>query len=266
MPHSFVAYIDESGCEGSAVGRGASEFLVLAAVVVRIQNEHLLTDRLAAARISARKPEDWVWKTFKELNSPSQRWLICGSFAACPIKCVAVSVHKPTLLRPEWHENHGDLYFYAAKMLAERISWVCRDGHRDNPAEHPLCSIVFSDRQSLQYRNFQSHLRILKGDPIRYGTNADWDHISPELIESIPHDNNHAGLLAADYWASSLGAALEFKEHGILDDRFVRAWAERIYAPHGRISGNGLKFWPPPCLEILKEDGRRFWTKHYEIC
>lgn len=265
MPHSFVAYVDESGCEGNAVGRGASEFIVVAAIVIRVQNEPMLAEGLAEARITARKPEGWVWKTFKDLNSQSQRWLLCETFAARPIQCVAVSVHKPTLLKPEWHANHGDLYFYAAKMLAERISWVCRDGHRANPAEHPMCSIVFSDRQSLQYQNFQTHLRTLQGDPVRYSTNADWNHISPDLITSIPHDNNHAGLLAADYWASSLGAALEFKEHGILDDRFIRAWGPKIYAPNGRKAGNGLKFWPPPCLDIVRQDARSFWINHFKI-
>lgn len=59
MTHSFVAYIDESGDEGFTFledGSGSSRWLVLSALVMRKENDHLVVDTARKARELLRKP------------------------------------------------------------------------------------------------------------------------------------------------------------------------------------------------------------------
>jgi hypothetical protein len=257
---AFTAYIDESGCDGFAFDRGSSDFLVIGAVLCRTATLCRYQQAVDDARVALRKDPAWRFKSFKDLGSVSQKWAIVDRLSASPGRCVAVAIYKPALVAEGWADNPGDLYFQASKFLVERISWACRDA--PGPAEDdPRVRIVFSERKGLRYEAFRDYLRRLRADPVRYQTRAEWAHLDPDLVDHAVHDDGEAPLLAADYFAASLGLALERKDQGVFDDRFARLWARKLYRPNGRAVGNGLKVWPDDGLTFLRTDARGDWMK-----
>lgn len=257
----FTAFIDESGCDGFSFDRGSSDFLVVAAIICRTENLAQYDAAVAEARVACRKPENWKFKSFKDLGSVPQRWALVERFAAKACRCVAVAIYKPALIEQGWADNPGDLYFHASKYLLERISWACRDTNKVKAVNDPRVRIVFSERRGLRYDAFRNYLIRLRNDQGNYNTNTEWAHIDPEIVHPREHDDTDAQLLAADYLASSLGLALERKDQGVFDDRFARLWARKFYRHKAKVIGNGFKVWPDEGLSFLSNEARGEWMK-----
>lgn len=259
----FTAYIDESGCDGFNLQAGTSEFLILGSVITRTANLKQFDEATSEMNDLAAKPSDWRLRTFKKLNSaPSQRWLIAKGFSALRIQVVAVAIHKPSLREKGWKVDKDDLYFQASKFLLERISWSCRDAHAAQSAgPDPMVDVVFSKRGKLRYDRLAEYMARLKSDPKAYGTNADWNHLDPQLVRAEPHSDSNACHIATDHFVSAVGAALERKVHGMFDDRYVRIWGDKFYRPKQRVLNNGLKFWPSEGLKFIQDDERGGWLE-----
>jgi hypothetical protein len=259
----FTTYIDESGCDGFDFANGSTEFLVLGALTCRTANLGQYADAVTAIRSATRKPQDWTFKSFKKLNSThGQRWCIAKHLAATKCNVVAVAVHKPSLTEQGWNENKEDLYFQASKFLLERVSWACRDTHGVAAAQPDgKVEIIFSKRGGLRYEDLVTYMSRLKADPVKYATKADWNHLDPDLVKNEAHDDSNPAHLAVDHFVSALGCALEAKEHGMFDDRYVRLWADRFYRSNGRAMGNGMKIWPNEGHTALQNGPRGAWLK-----
>lgn len=260
----FTAYIDESGCDGFDFDGGSTDFIVIGAVIFRTSKLSQFEEAVAAARPLCRKADDWTFGSFKDLrNSQSQRWILAKCFSALKCQVVAVAVHKPSLQEEGWREKKSDLYFQASKFLVERISWSCRDTHSVLPESDPRVRIIFSKRGHLRFEEFAQYMRVLRGDPSAYSTNADWNHLDPDLVESEQHSDANPCHLAADHFAAAVGAAINHipAQMHMFDDRFARLWANRFYKANGRIVGNGFKIWPNEGYNILKVEPRGEWAK-----
>lgn len=257
----FVAFVDESGCDGFEFSNGSTEFLVIAAIVMRRSNLSQLEDAIGAARAEAQKPPGWAFKTFKKLkSSESQRWLLAKHFSSIRCRGVAVAIHKRGLQAASWQENQEDIYFHASKFLVERISWACRDTHSAQRESDPLCEILFSKQGKIRYENFQAYIAKLR-ESRQYNCRAEWLHIDESRIMAESHSDSDYRHLIADHFASAIGCALEAKMYGIFDDRYARIWAQKIYDYNGKKLGNGLKFWPESGIDYLNQDFRGEWLK-----
>ena len=262
MKTGYLAYIDESGCDGFAFGKGSTDFLVVSAIIFRRRNLSQLSGAVEKAKAAARKPKYFNFPTFKKLNSaPSQRWLLASEFSSFPCNAITVLIHKPSLQKEEWKEQKEDLYFHASKFLLERISWACRDTDLKLPEENKYCEIVFSKRGALRYENFQSYMEKLRANPKLFHSRAEWIHIDPRHIVSEDHSDRNLGHLIVDHFASAVGSAVEFKTFGSFDDRYVRLWSQRIYRPNKKALNNGIKIWPLDGYDFSHADPRGAWIR-----
>lgn len=259
--NTFTVYIDESGSEGSKVGQGASEFLAVSCIIIRKTNLAHLAKIYADSRNELDKKSDWKFKTFKDLNSDGQKWVICRNIAKSPVRGATIILHKPSFKCDTWHDNHGELYFYANKLLIERISWICRDNYTPSKdSGNGTAEIIFSERKSIQYERFVDYLNKIKGTDT---TNTEWAYIDTNLVTKVEAtDAQHQeGLLTADYLASSVGRAIEYKEHGVFDDRFVRLFRPVIYNHNGKYLSYGFKIWPSEATQLTFSDERFRWFR-----
>ncbi|MCJ7994578.1 DUF3800 domain-containing protein [Rhizobium cremeum] len=130
MPHTFIAYIDESGDDGLGNYRepggrgGASSWLVLSALLFRKQYDlEAVTWR---DQISSRMPErkNRILH-FAEL-SHGQKLVAVRELASHPVRAISVVGYKRNIPDGIYTERN-QLYFYLTRYLIERISWLCRD-------------------------------------------------------------------------------------------------------------------------------------------
>lgn len=267
MTHSYIAYVDESGQQGGTQDRGASEFIIIAAAVCRVEEEPDYDKLLADVRKDFKKPPGWVIQKFSDAGSDLRRFHICNKIGNSPVGITAILAHKPTIWAEPLLTVPGALYLQLSQYLVERISWICRDDWRDfsrSPsAGSGQAEIIFSECKTLRYETFASHVRTLAANPMAHNSYAAWYHIDPNAISALPHRTNRAGLLIADYIASAFGRAVERKEFGITDDRFVRLFRTRVYNWNGKHLGNGIKIWPQQAEALVETDERLSWLKHY---
>lgn len=263
MTHGFYAFIDESGYEGDPDAKGGCEFLILSAAVIRTGNQQFFSEVWERARLADRRNPRQPWPKFGSISSDSNKYLIAQILSDAPFRFATVIGHKPTLAALDQGERFGDLYFFLSQLLLERISWICRDGHSVVPSGNGRAKIIFSERKNLAYENFRRYADQLRRNAGRYHSNVDWNHVDVNDIVAREH-HFCDGLRIADVIASAFGKAVEYKKHGITDDRYILPLARSVYDYNGRIIGNGLKIFPAEAHEVLSGEVRFRWlNSHY---
>lgn len=257
MAGTFIAYIDESGCEGGDHGKGGSEWFGLTAVVTTQEKAPMLAERIAMFKAEHKRAPDWTFK-FTSLD-PKRKIRIAQHLAELPVLVTSILVHKPSLKNEALRNDHKRLYFYYGKFLIERISWICRDSRRADNADK-RCEIVFSKRSKFPYDELIEYIRGLpQTDP---KSRAAWEHIDPDLISSIPHNESN-GCIFADVAASALTLATEATEFGITDWRPQIGLLPRYWAPAKVYKGNSLKLFPFEAESMPLTDPRLAWMRFY---
>ena len=153
MKPSFIAYVDESGDEGfvfNADGSGSSRWFVLSAAVIRRVNDLQLVACMKEVRTVLKK-EPKTPLHFVDLKH-EQRVPYIRRVGDLPIRTVSVLVHKPLIAEPEKFQNTKYLlYRYATRLLLERVSWLCREQHREGEGDGS-CEVIFSNRSKYVLR------------------------------------------------------------------------------------------------------------------
>lgn len=251
MTTSFVAYIDESGCEGFTFlpdEHGSSRWFVLSAVIVRKENDNLVVQLAREARVLLRKDPKKALH-FRELKH-EHRVPLARLIGNASLRTVSVLIHKPSIAEPEVFQNQRySLYRYATRLLAERISWLCRD-HRRTGMGNGRVELIFSNRSAMSYDELREYLESLNGNPAA-DARIDWNVIDPALIRAVNHDQL-AGLQLADAVASGIFFAINKTQYGETEDRYLRLLAPTIYRHQQRIEGYGLKIWCDDSIEIQR--------------
>ena len=252
MPtHSFRVYVDESGEEGFVFrpdGSGSSRWLILSAVVTRIESDRTVVELMRKVRsILGRGPKDALH--FVKL-SHAQRIPWVREIGQTSLRTISVLVHKPSINEPEKFQSQKHLlYRFASRMLLERVSWLCRD-HRKEGAGDGRAEVIFSNRAQMSYEELREYVRRLKVESDPMSVTIDWSAIDPDFIRPVEH-SQLAGLQVADAVASSLFAATNPNAYGDTEDRYARLILPTVYRHKGTSFGYGLKFWPGD-FETLK--------------
>jgi hypothetical protein len=243
MPHSFLAFIDESGDDGFSNYRepgkngGASNWLVLSACVFR------KTNSLAAVAwrddILRKIQRDKRHLHFVKLDH-GQRIVAAQCLSEKPVRIVSVLASKKRIQSELYTKNQ--LYFYMTRYLIERISWLCRDMRPKAPEGNGQVAIMFSRRGGMSYEDFKSYLRLLKSES-RLDVRIHWPVIDVDSVSAQDH-SRVAGLQLVDIAASSFSAAVEHNRYGHCEDRYARMLKPIVYKHSGRSIGYGLKFIP----------------------
>jgi hypothetical protein len=243
---SFVAYIDESGDEGFKFlpnEKGSSRWFVLSALVVRKENDLSLVQLAREARSLLNKEAKQVLH-FRHLKH-EQRVPLARLIGSAQVRTVNVLIHKPSIPEPEVFQQQAyALYRYATRLLAERVSWLCRDhrrtGHGDGRVE-----LVFSNRSAMSYDNLRAYMQKLKDDAhgdAKGDVRVDWSVVEPALIRAVNHEQL-AGLQLADAVASGVFFSVNPNPYGEIEDRYLKLMSPTLYRREGRLDGYGLKFW-----------------------
>jgi hypothetical protein len=261
LNESFIAYIDESGDEGfkfNADRTGSSEWFVLSAVVVRARNDVRVRDAIATVRTALGKPVNFGLH-FRNLKH-EQRIPYVEALARVPIRAITVMVHKPSLRDPETFRDYR-LYHYCVRLLLERVSWLCRDEHRNGHGDGSA-KIIFSNRSAMSYTDLRKYVArlISSGDPLEL--RIDGSVIEPEQIIARPH-GQYAGLQAADAVASSFYFAVQTHRLGFTEPRYVNSFIPVIYRNNGRAMGHGIKLWSRETDHLLQTDRNLRWVTEF---
>lgn len=255
MTHEFIAYIDESGDDGLKVFRdigqnGSTHWLVLSCIIVRQTNDLSLVKRRDDIRkiISPFKKKRDIH--FTNLNH-EQRMFYCSELAKMPLKCISVFSNKKALseeYRKIYSKDKNRLYWFLARHLVERISWLCDENSNDNCVKSGV-KIIFSNRASMAYQEFRDYLNILK----KQRTQIRWNVVDIGNIQSKAH-SQLAGLQFADCIASSFRNAVDPNRYGLCEDRYARLLKPIVYNKDKNFLSYGIKILPSVNEAFLAEE------------
>lgn len=257
MTPPFTVYIDESGDEGFRFRdppepKGSSDWFVLTALIAPAARDNQVR---AIADIIRRRLELAPKATlhFSELNH-ERRVKAINTLRVCPFHCTSVLIDKRNIAQPDiFQEAPFRLYFYATRLLLERISWFCRDFDNRRFQNGPPARIIFEHRRRLSYDRLKDYIDVLNqmartDDWLRMLNNAvriHWPLINRDNIEAA-QKHQYAGLQIADLLAGSLRTALEPSRYGETEHRFAKTLEPLVYRRNGNCLSYGLKFFPEP--------------------
>jgi hypothetical protein len=260
MKGTFVAYIDEAGDEGFRFGKGSSEWFVLAAAITLKQIDLRtvqLVDRVRAElKIEPKKPLH-----FRDLKH-EKRLVFIDEIANARVHTISVLIKKSLLAEPEKFRLSNRLYFYATRLLFERISWYCEETRLPTWDGDGSVEIVFSNRSGMSYKEMCEYMELLKETSAVRDVQIRWSVIRHEQIKAFSPPKR-MGLLIADAVAGSFYEAVEPNAHGFTEDRYARMLKPVVYRRNGRYQGYGIKLWPSKEInELLKTDAHLQWIVH----
>jgi hypothetical protein len=278
-PYQFVAYIDEAGDPGLKRVRpidenGASEWLVLGAVVVRAGHKSEMIDwvREMRSNLGVKQRPDLHYRKL----SPTRKLSLCNQIAAKNLRAFAILSNKKNMRRyynPNAEKRGGQQWFYnfCNRLLLERITDYCLRRSIKEKGTPGKVKIIFSERGGLRYSQTQAYIELLRTQSrakTLYLKKRDikWEVLDYRLLEARPHDTV-AGLQLADVVASAFYQAVDFLGPGTWDTRFAEALEPRI-AREGSIVrdyGVALQPTPPSKGELTPEQKKIFQFYGYHF-
>lgn len=258
MAATFGVYIDESGDEGFRFHAGSSEWFVLSAVITKKADELATVKLVDAVRRRLEKPDKKPLH-FRDLKH-EQRLLYVDEVSKARLRVVTVFVHKASLKEPETFQERYRLYFYASRLLLERVSWYCRDHRTRHDAGDGSADVVFSNRGGMSYSELCTYLDILKQKTRTRDVRIDWSVVKSNQVVSVSA-GKRMGLQIADALAGSFFYAVEPSNYGFTEDRYARMLEPVVYRHSGRALGYGIKFWPRDVDSRVQTEDRFKWLR-----
>ncbi len=245
MAHSFVGYIDESGDDGIGNARkagahgGQTRWLVISACVFRASYDlEAVAWRDAVSNLMPEKNSRDIH--FTKMNH-GQRIAAAQNLAERPVRLISVLSNKETIPAGVYTEKN-QLYFYLARYLIERISWLCRDLRPQVPEGDGRIKITFSRRGGLSYPGFAAYLKRLMAAADQE-VNIHWPVIDVDGIDAQDH-SAHAALQLVDLVASSFAAGVEPDKFGNCEWRYAETLKPVVYQRRGNYFSYGVKVVP----------------------
>lgn len=258
--HDFVAYIDESGDEGFAWkggGKGSSRWFVLSAVLTRRRTD-LSTVKLVDAvrrRLGRGSRQALHFRRLKH----EHRVPFIHEISRARLRTVSVLVYKPLLQDPDKFRRRYRLYFYAARLLLERVSWLCTECRDAAEGGDGSARVIFSNRAGMSYDELRAYLRLLRrqaaaGQDVR----INWDAIRAEQVEAVNHEKM-MGLQIADAVASALFFGVQESQYGFTESRYAAMLRPVVYRRNGDYLSYGLKIIPGAAIDLVRHKDELRW-------
>lgn len=263
----FTAYVDEAGDFGlrSIVPidpNGASEWFVLAAVLVRSVNEGQVQHWLRAIRDAARNRQAPSLH-FRKLTD-RQKLIVAERLAQLPLRIFVLISNKRNMrnhrnakaARVSGHKHW--FYWWCTRLLLERVTAYCAlrnrlDGHSDGRLR-----LEFSRRQDLRYDQFKDYFTRIwwQERPVLDRRTVDWSVFDFESVTFHDHDAR-AGLQLADIAASAFYQAVNTHPHGSSDARSALALSPRIWRTDDGALDAGFSVQPGSLKHVPLTAGQR---------
>ncbi|MDE2283803.1 MAG: hypothetical protein KGK33_04225 [Hyphomicrobiales bacterium] len=136
IPYGYVAYIDEAGDPGLRRVKpkdnpGSSEWLNLAAVVIRAENEANVVPWVRTGILSKFKNNQRPYLHFTDLT-PARKVQVCSFMAERPLRCFVVCSNKKNMrgyTNPAAEQYPAPNWFYGwlSRLLLERVTEFVRE-------------------------------------------------------------------------------------------------------------------------------------------
>lgn len=273
-PVGYIAYVDEAGDDGlkkirTKTERGASEWMVMSAVVIKAAREPEALD-WAKSIIRKFDQHQLTHIHFQKLDK-SKKIIACSELAGRPLRIFALLSHKRNMqgyrnLHAEKAKVNRTAWFYCwmSKLLLERVTAYCGWRSKHDYGEQRTIRFEFSDRGGVNINDIRNYYHYI-GDQSRLGLlfndtfDLDWTVVDPDEMHIFPN-KQRAGLQLADIAASAFFSGLEFSDDGTTNPEFAKLLLPRICRDRQRkIYGFGVKMMPvwvpnlPPGQSALRE-------------
>lgn len=249
-PVGYIAYIDEAGDHGlkqirAADSRGASEWFVLAAVVIRSELES--------------KVNGWVQNIINSLDQHQLQHLhfrnlqdrkkssVCAQVGTLDAKLFVFMSNKKNMQnyrndRAAAAKVNRTAWFYVwcSRVLMESVSDYCGRDSRNRFGQPRVVRLEFAESGGVKLDDLREYYKYIK-QQAKLGIShnkdfpLDWDVIDHDQID-IFKSEVRPGLQLADVVASAFFAGVE-RKNGVTEPNYAKCFV-------GKIAGNwrGKKF------------------------
>ena len=258
--YDYIGYIDESGDTGLKRVKpidtpGASEWMVLSAVVIRRTHEADVVRWMKDICRPFRNHQRFGFH-FRNLK-PAKKLLVCEGIRKLPLRIFVVASNKKNMrgyLNP-WAAlipSNNWFYCWMTRVLLERVTFFVNSDSLARYGEPRLLKIEYSNRGGLSYAQMDAYYTYLQ-HRVSIGRNEltmgdlSWQVMRRGLLQVHQHDDR-AGLHFADAAASSFFKACDKYDTGAIDTQFAKLLEPRMGRfpdiLDGQIAGYGVKLLP----------------------
>lgn len=155
----------------------------------------------------------------------------------------------PRVVRTKSPQLKSTLYFYASRLLIERVCKFAR-------SKEGRVDIIFENRSSLSISELQSYLSLVSTLPGPYGPPT----IPPGVLHHIAAESKQTSkmLQIADVCTGALLNALEPDKYGNTEATYALSLGPKFDRSAGRLWGYGIKLFPGTKEERLKASPEKY--------
>lgn len=275
MVYDYLAYIDEAGDPGLSKVRptdedGASEWLVLSAVVIQAKREPNVVGWVDAIRdgIGVKQRR---FLHYRDLSETRKR-VVAKCMTELPIRAFAVCSNKKNM---RGHQNTkasrvpSQQWFYnwCIRLLMERVTVFCAEHSMKEHGELRRIKIEFSRRGGHRYSQTKAYHTYLsmqqqvdrvflkKREPVTAMLDTD-------LMEDHPH-HTRAGLQLADAVASAFYQAIDCLGPGQWLIEPAKLMEPIMAKENGKVKDFGVALFPTPPWKAELTPEQRQVFEHY---
>lgn len=270
-PYDYVLFIDEAGDDGLARVKpidpdGSSEWLVVAGLLVRADNEGTCREWLETIRADIRAHQSGTLH-FRKL-SPAKQHRAAMMLSEHPIRAFIVCSNKKNMRR---HQNQraeavgGKQWFYnwVVRILMERVTGYCLSNSVRKLGRPGKIKVLFSARGGHSYGQTKAYWEWLRagGMPYLAKHQIRFECLSFGLVDYVPH-YMHAGLQLADIAASAFYQSVETSSPR-WSTQPARSLAKIMATSKGLVADTGLVLQPHRINTIGLSAEQKMIFQHY---
>lgn len=221
----YIIYVDEAGDFGTRTvspidPRGASEWMILGAIVIRKEDESKAPAWLKSMRDAAKifQPPSLHFRTLQD----RQKTIVCAELAKLRARAFVVISNKRNMRRYSnpragYISAHKHwFYMWMSRLLLERVTDFCASINvRDHTPDKKI-QLEFSRRKDIQRNHFTDYFTriwIQGKDTHLTKRTINWEVFDFENVNFYDHDSR-AGLQFADIVASAFYQAINTNPQG----------------------------------------------------
>ncbi len=267
--YHYVAYIDEAGDDGLKAVKplsspGASEWLILSAVVIRAEKQALLPEWVQSIK-SEFKNHQRPDIHFTGLN-PAKKARACEMMASFDARYFVIASNKKNM---EGYNNPfaGKIpsanwfYCWMTRLLLERVTKFVYDKSMAEFGEPRKLRVEYSARGGIRYSQMSAYyewMKLKKHNPYLPWGKIYFEVMHSDLLKVYPHLERE-GLQLADVVASAFFKACDKHDTGACDPSFAKLLKPRMAREPdrlkgGQIAGYGVKLMPSMRVAKLDQD------------
>lgn len=274
--YHYIAYVDEAGDPGLKKVQpidsdGASEWLILSAVVMRAKWEPDIADWLHETKRSIGVDIRGALH-FRRL-SPSRRLATARYVAARPLRAISICSNKKNMRR--WQNTRAEkvpsqewFYNWCLRLLLERVTAFCETRREiDFPGQAVKIKVEFSRRGGHRYSQTRAYTIYLRhqekgGQLYLKKRQILTDLLSTDLMEDHPHWSR-PGLQLADVVASAFYSAANTIEPGAWDIEPAKALSAIMAKENNSAVDFGVALQPTPAWKANLSPDQRSIFEYY---